>query len=110
MAVTAGMVKELREDGRRYDGLQHALSETGGDLEKAIDCAKRACPTPPNVRGHGLRRGYRIIYPSRWEDRRAGGSRESDFVARTEEFQTLVKDLSVMPLASNPLVRKCQRT
>ena len=76
MAVTAGMVKELREDGRRYDGLQACSPETGGDLEKAIDylrqkglsdAAKRTGRT-------SLRGGYRIIYPSRWEDRRAGGS------------------------------------
>ena len=76
MAVTAGMVKELREKtGAGMMDCKHALSETGGDLEKAIDYLRqRACPTPPNVRGARPQRGYRIIYPSRWEDRRAGGS------------------------------------
>ena len=41
MAVTAKMVKELRNDRRRYDGLQKALVETDGNIEAAVDLLKR---------------------------------------------------------------------
>ena len=38
MAITAQMVKNyITKNWRRYDGLQKALTETNGDMEKAID-------------------------------------------------------------------------
>ena len=37
MAITAQMVKNYVKNWRRYDGLQKALTETNGDMEKAID-------------------------------------------------------------------------
>ena len=35
LAITAGMVKELREDGCRHDGLQERFVEANGDMERA---------------------------------------------------------------------------
>jgi elongation factor Ts len=107
MAVTAGMVKELREKtGAGMMDCKNALSETGGDLEKAIDylrqkglsdAAKRTGRTASEgVIGSYIHSGGKIGVL-------VEVNCESDFVARTEEFQALVKDLSMHVAASNPL-------
>jgi elongation factor Ts len=107
MAVTAGMVKELREKtGAGMMDCKNALSETGGDLERAIDylrqkglsdAAKRTGRTASEgVIGSYIHSGGKIGVL-------VEVNCESDFVARTEEFQALVKDLSMHVAASNPL-------
>ena len=87
MAVTAGMVKELREKTGAGMMDWHALSETGGDLEKAIDylrqkglsdAAKRTRP-PRGLSDHiSIPVGRSACW---WK------SIESDFVARTKSFR-----------------------
>jgi len=99
-------VKELRErTGAGVVDCQKALAETGGDVEKAIvflrekglaAAAKRA----GRVAAQGVVGSY--IH---------GGGKigvlvevncETDFVARTDEFQRLVKDLAMQIAAANP--------
>jgi len=103
---TLTQVKELRErTGAGVVDCQKALAQTDGDVEKAIvflrekglaAAAKRAGRTA----AQGLVNAY--IH---------GGGKigvlvevncETDFVARTEEFQRLVKDIAMQVAAANP--------
>jgi elongation factor Ts len=107
MAVTAGMVKELREKtGAGMMDCKNALSETGGDLEKAIDYLRQkglsdAAKRTGRVASEGVIGSY--IHPGGKIGVLVEINCESDFVARTGEFQALVKDLSMHVAASNPL-------
>lgn len=107
MAVTAGMVKELREKtGAGMMDCKNALSETGGDLEKAIDYLRQkglsdAAKRTGRIASEGVIGSY--IHPGGKIGVLVEVNCESDFVARTEEFQALVKDLSMHVAASNPL-------
>ena len=104
--ITAALVKELRErTGAGMMDCKKALSATDGDLEKAIDfvrekglaaAAKKAC----RVAAEGLVEAY--IH---------GGGRigvlvevncETDFVAKTDAFKELVKDIAMHIAATNP--------
>ena len=104
--VTAGMVKELRErTGAGMMDCKKALVETGGDLEASIDALRKkglasAAKKAGRTTSDGLVKSY--IH--------AGGkigvlleiNCETDFVARTEDFQQLAHDLSLHVAASQP--------
>lgn len=106
MEVNASSVKELREKtGAGIMDCKKALAESGGDLEKAVDYLRRkglaaAAKKTGRVAAEGLVGAY--IH--------AGGkigvlvelNCETDFVARTAEFQTLLKDLAMQIAAANP--------
>jgi elongation factor Ts len=111
MSVTPQMVKELRtRTGAGMMDCKTALSETGGDMEQAIDLLRtrglaRAAKRAGRVAAEGVVGAY--IH--------AGGkigvlvevNCETDFVARTDEFQELVKDIALQIAASDPrFVRK----
>ena len=107
MAVTAGMVKELREKtGAGMMDCKKALSETDGDVEKAIDYLRQkglsdAAKRMGRTASEGLVGSY--IHPGGKIGVLVEVNCESDFVARTEEFQALVKDVAMHVAASNPL-------
>jgi elongation factor Ts len=107
MAVTAGMVKELREKtGAGMMDCKKALSETAGDVEKAIDYLRQkglsdAAKRTGRTASEGLVGSY--IHPGGKIGVLVEVNCESDFVARTEEFQALVKDVAMHVAASNPL-------
>jgi elongation factor Ts len=107
MMITAEMVKELR--GRTGAGMmdcKKALNETNGDMEKAIDFLREkglaaAAKKASRVAAEGLVESY--IH---------GGGRigvlvevncETDFVAKTDDFKALVKDIAMQIAAANPL-------
>ena len=98
--ITAALVKELRErTGAGMMDCKKALSATDGDLEKAIDFLREkglaaAAKKAGRVAAEGLVEAY--IH---------GGGRigvlvevncETDFVAKTDAFKELVKDLSLI--------------
>jgi elongation factor Ts len=101
------MVKELRDKtGAGMMDCKNALSETGGDIEKAIDYLRQkglsdAAKRMGRIASEGVIGSY--IHPGGKIGVLVEVNCESDFVARTEEFQTLVKDLSMHVAASNPL-------
>ena len=107
MAVTAGMVKELRDKtGAGMMDCKKALSETDGDVEKAIDYLRQkglsdAAKRTGRTASEGLVGSY--IHPGGKIGVLVEVNCESDFVARTEEFQALVKDVAMHVAASNPL-------
>jgi len=100
------LVKELRErTGAGVVDCQKALTESGGDVEKAITflrekglaaAAKRAGRTAAQgVVGSYIHGGGKIGVL-------VEVNCETDFVARTEEFQRLVKDIGMQVAAANP--------
>ena len=104
--ITAGMVKELRErTGAGMMDCKKALSETNGDMDKAIDYLREkglaaAAKKAGRVAAEGLVEAY--IH---------GGGRigvlvevncETDFVAKTEGFKALAKDVAMQIAAANP--------
>jgi elongation factor Ts len=110
MAITAKIVQELREKtGAGMMDCKRALTETEGDLEKAIEALrKKGLASVAKRAGRITSEGAVASYIH------AGGkigvlvevNCETDFVARTPQFQQLVKDLSMHIAASNPLYLK----
>jgi elongation factor Ts len=105
-AVTQEMVKDLREKtGAGIMDCKRALSEAGGDMDKALDilrqkgqaiAAKKAVrETREGVIGSYIHAGGRIGVL-------AEINCETDFVARNPEFQELVKDITMQIAWSNP--------
>ncbi len=106
MEVTASLVKELREKtGAGMMDCKKALAETAGDLPKAIDYLRQkglaaAAKKADRVATDGAIGAY--VH--------AGGKLgvlveincETDFVARTAEFQSLLKDVAMQVAATNP--------
>ncbi|MBP1759153.1 MAG: translation elongation factor Ts (EF-Ts) [Firmicutes bacterium] len=104
--VTAALVKELRErTGAGMMDCKKALTECACDMEKACDY----------LREKGLaaaaKKGARVAAEGLIESYIHGGGRigvllevncETDFVARGDEFKTLVRDIGMHIAAANP--------
>jgi elongation factor Ts len=100
------LVRELRErTGAGIVDCQKALTETGGDLEKAITFLReKGLAAAAKRAGRAAAQGTVGSYIH-------GGGKigvlvevncETDFVARTDEFQRLVKDIAMQIAAANP--------
>lgn len=106
MAITAEMVKELREKtGAGVMDCKKALAESEGDVERAIDFLRQkglsdAARRTGRTASEGSVGSY--IHPGGKIGVLVEVNCESDFVARTEEFQGLVKDLCMHIAAANP--------
>ena len=106
MQVTPQLVKELRErTGAGMMDCKRALVETEGDVEKAIELLrKQGMATAAKKAGRVAAEGVVGSYIH------AGGrigvllevNCETDFVARTDDFQGLVKDLAMHIAAADP--------
>jgi elongation factor Ts len=105
--ISAGLVKELRErTGAGFMDCKRALEETGGDLDKAVALLReRGVAAAAKKAGREAREGLVGSYIH------TGGkvgvlievNCETDFVARTEEFQKLVRDLAMQVAGLSPL-------
>lgn len=106
MKVRASSVKELREKtGAGIMDCKKALGESGGDLEKAVDNLRRkglaaAAKKVGRVTAEGLVGAY--IHAGGRIGVLAELNCETDFVARTAEFQALLKDVAMQVAAANP--------
>ena len=108
MRVTPQLVKELRQrTGAGMMDCKRALVDSEGDIEKAIELLrKRGMATAAKKAGRVAAEGVVGSYIH------AGGrigvllevNCETDFVARTDDFQTLVRDLAMHIAASDPRV------
>src|SRR6187397_190760 len=97
--ISAQYVKELRErTGAGMMDCKSALEESGGDLEKAVALLReRGVATAAKKAGRDAREGLVSSYIH------AGGrigvlievNSETDFVARNEDFQKLVRELAM---------------
>jgi elongation factor Ts len=104
MAITAQMVKELREKtGAGMMDCKKALQETDGDMDKAIDFLRekgiaKAAKKSDRIAAEGitniLTEGNDAVILE--------VNSETDFVAKNEGFQTLVKELSEQLLKNKP--------
>jgi elongation factor Ts len=104
--VSANMVKELREKtGAGMMDCKKALAETGGDFQKALDYLRqKGLATAAKRAGRVASEGRIGSYIH------AGGkigvmvevNCETDFVAKTDDFQAFAKDISMHIAASNP--------
>ncbi len=97
--ITADAVKELRErTGAGFMDCKRALQEADGDLDKAVALLReRGVAAAAKRSGREAREGLVSSYIH------TGGrvgvlievNCETDFVARTEDFQKLVRDLAI---------------
>lgn len=107
MEISASMVKDLRErTGAGMMDCKKALSESNGDMEKAIEYLRekgiaKAAKKAGRLASEGIVEAY--IH---------GGGRigvlvevnvETDFAAKNEDFRGFVKDIAMQIAALNPL-------
>lgn len=107
MEISAGQVKELREKtGAGMMECKKALADAAGDSEKALKLLReRGLAAAAKKAGRATREGVIGQYIH------AGGKLgvlvevncETDFVARTPEFQDFVRDIAMQIAAANPL-------
>lgn len=106
MSVTAAQVNELRKaTGAGLMDCKKALTETGGDMEKAVDyLRKKGLAAASKKAGRAATEGLVGSYIH------AGGkigvlvevNCETDFVAKNENFQNFVKDIAMHVAAAAP--------
>ncbi|MFE8695154.1 translation elongation factor Ts [Cytobacillus sp. FJAT-53684] len=104
MAITAQMVKELREKtGAGMMDCKKALQETDGDMEKAIDFLREKGIAKAAKKGDRIAaEGLATIKVEGNEAVILEVNSETDFVSKNEGFQTLVKELAEHLLANKP--------
>jgi len=104
--ITIEMVKELREKtGAGMNDCKKALMETSGNIEKAVDYLREkgmaaAAKKSDRTAKEGL--VYTYIHPNNKLGAMLEINCETDFVARTEEFQELAKEISMQIAAMSP--------
>ncbi|HFK1527275.1 elongation factor Ts [Bacillus thuringiensis] len=104
MAITAQMVKELREKtGAGMMDCKKALTETNGDMEKAIDFLRekgiaKAAKKADRIAAEGLT----FIETNGNDALILELNSETDFVAKNEGFQALIKELAAHLLTNKP--------
>lgn len=105
MAITAEIVKELREKtGVGFMECKSALQESKGDLEEAITILrKRGLASLAKKSGRETKEGTIGSYIHNGKiGVMVEVNCETDFVARNPEFQSLVKDIAMHIAASDP--------
>ena len=106
MEISASLVKDLREKtGAGMMDCKKALVETSGDFEKAVDyLRKKGIASASKKSGRLTKEGAVTSYIH--GEGKVGVllevNCETDFVARTEQFRQLVKDLAMHIAAANP--------
>ena len=104
--ISAGMVKDLREKtGAGMMDCKKALTETNGDMEKAIEYLREKGITKAAKKSSRIAaEGLVLAYVS--EDKKIGAAievnSETDFVAKNEEFRTFVEGLAKQVALNNP--------
>jgi len=104
--ISSGMVKELRaKTGAGIMDCKEALASENGDFEKAIDYLRKKGMSAATKRSSkAAKDGVVASYIH------MGGkigvmvevNCETDFVAKTDDFQTMAKDVAMHVAASNP--------
>ena len=107
MEITAKMVKELREStGAGMMDCKKALAESAGDMDKAVDYLRtKGIASAAKKEGRDTKQGIVGSYIH-------GGGKvgvlvevacETDFVARTDDFQEFVRNIAMHIAAASPL-------
>ncbi|HEV8266396.1 MAG TPA: translation elongation factor Ts [Gemmatimonadales bacterium] len=105
--IPAKLVAELRaRTGAGMMDCKKALEETGGDLEKAVDVLRKKGAAKADKRA-AREASEGLIGSYVHHDGRIGVlvevNCETDFVARTEDFRALAKDLALHIASAKPL-------
>ena len=110
MNITSAMVKQLRDKtGAGMMDCKEALTASGGNFEKAVDYLRKKGMSAATKRSSkAAKEGAVASYIH------MGGkigvmvelNCETDFVAKTADFQSLAKDLAMHVAAANPLYLK----
>ncbi len=107
-AISAKLVKELRDKtGVGMMECKNALTEAEGDIDKAVDVLRtkgraKAEKRAGKAASEGIIESY--IHPGSKLGVLLELNCETDFVAKTEDFMNLAKDLAMQVAASSPLV------
>ncbi len=109
MAFTAGDVAKLRDmTGAGMMDAKKALTEADGDMEKAMDLLRKSGAMK------SAKKSDRVTSEGRVHTYTHGNGKlavmvevmcETDFVARTEQFQELCQDLAMHIAAAGPIYR-----
>jgi len=106
MAITANQVKELREKtGAGMMDCKNALTEANGDLEQAVVVLRKkglasAQKKATRIAAEGMIGHY--IHPGDKLGVLVEVNCETDFAAKSPDFQTLVKDIAMHVAAQSP--------
>ncbi len=107
MAITAQMVKELREKtGVGMMDCKKALAETDGDFEKAINYLReKGISKAASKAGRSTKEGvvFSYIHPGNKLGVLVEINCETDFVARNNDFLDFAKDIAMHIAASEPI-------
>ena len=102
-AISASMVKDLRDaTGAGMMDCKSALSETGGDMEAAVDwLRKKGLAKAAKKSGRTAAEGLVVAATSEGAGVLVEVNSETDFVARNEIFQKMARDIATVALTTN---------
>ena len=106
MAITAAMVKELRDKtGSGMMDCKRALAENAGDIEKSLDyLRKKGLAKAQKRAGRATSEG--VVFSYIHQGSKLGVmveiNCESDFVAKTDDFLEFAKNVAMHIAATNP--------
>jgi elongation factor Ts len=112
LEITSAMVKDLRvKTGAGMMDCKEALSASNGDFEKAIDYLRKKGMSAATKRSSKAAKDGTVISYIHM-----GGkigvlievNCETDFVAKTDDFQTMAKDIAMHIAATNPIYLKAE--
>jgi len=107
MSIDAKQVKELRRrTGSGMMDCKKALQETDGDVEKAIKVLReKGLSAAAKRTGRSVSEGsiFTYVHPGAQIAVMVELNCETDFVARTEDFKNLGKDIAMHIAATSPL-------
>jgi len=107
MPITAQSVKELRDKtGAGMMDCKKALTEVDGNIEKAIEYLReKGIAKAAKKSGRATKEGliYSYIHPGDKLGVLVEINCETDFVAKTDDFRALVKDVAMQVAAAGPL-------
>ncbi|HOK29267.1 MAG TPA: translation elongation factor Ts [bacterium] len=106
MSINMDLIRELREKtGAGVMDCKKALISANGDVEKAVEILRKEGIAVAEKKGARLAKDGRIesyIHPGNKLGVMVEVNCETDFVARTDEFKTLTKEIAMHIAASNP--------
>ena len=104
MAITAGMVKELREmTGAGMMDCKKALTETNGDMNAAVDYLRKKGQATAEKRAGKIAAEGLVTFKIAEDNKSAAiveVNSETDFVAKNEIFREFVDDVAAQALAT----------
>ena len=98
--ITAALVKELREvSGAGMMDCKKALNATGGDMDAAVDWLRtKGLATAAKKAGRTAAEGLVGVVTSGTKGAAVEVNSETDFVAKNDQFQAFVRDVTALAL------------